>query len=149
MALPSSGQMTMTAVATEFNNIGTNISLSFLGTKLTDSIPAGNPVNLATSFYGQSAVTLTAFSVNTNSGTSYADSPAGAGQACENMSEGGGTPATYYHDGSGTLPTGGDMVYTNIAGTTTPDDGLYGAVSGRATLTFSTENGESSLMGPC
>ena len=65
------------------------------------------------------------------------------------MSEGGGTPATYYHDGSGTLPTTGDMVYTNSGGTTTPDDGLYGAVSGRATLTFTTENGESSLQSPC
>ena len=148
MALPASGPISMSQVAAEFDSeVGANMSLSASAANL--STPVASNIFLAASFYGQSAVTLTAFSVNTNSGTSYASTPAGAGQACENMSEGGGTPATYYHDGSGTLPTGGDMVYINIAGTTTPDDGLYGAVSGRATLTFTTENGESSLQSPC
>ena len=148
MALPASGPISMSQVAAEFDSeVGANMSLSASAANL--STPVASNIFLAASFYGQSAVTLTAFSVNTNSGESYAATPAGAGEACENMSEGGGTPATYYHDGSGTLPTGGDMVYINIAGTTTPDDGLYGAVSGRATLTFTTENGESSLQSPC
>ena len=148
MALPASGPISMSQVAAEFDSeVGANMSLSASAANL--STPVASNIFLAASFYGQSAVTLTAFSVNTNSGTSYASTPAGAGEACENMSEGGGTPATYYHDGSGTLPTGGDMVYINIAGTTTPDDGLYGAVSGRATSTFETENGESGLQSPC
>ena len=148
MALPASGPISMSQVAAEFDSeVGANMSLSASAANL--STPVASNIFLAASFYGQSAVTLTAFSVNTNSGTSYASTPAGAGEACENMSEGGGTPATYYHDGSGTLPTTGDMVYTNSGGTTTPDDGLYGAVSGRATLTFTTENGESSLQSPC
>ena len=148
MALPASGPISMSQVAAEFDSeVGANMSLSASAANL--STPVASNIFLAASFYGQSAVTLTAFSVNTNSGTSYASTPAGAGEACENMSEGGGTPATYYHDGSGTLPTTGDMVYTNSGGTTTPDDGLYGAVSGRATSTFETENGESGLQSPC
>tara|TARA_R110001599_G_scaffold68249_5_gene192401 strand:+ start:3280 stop:3726 length:447 start_codon:yes stop_codon:yes gene_type:complete len=148
MALPASGPISMSQVAAEFDSeVGANMSLSASAANL--STPVASNIFLAASFYGQSAVTLTAFSVNTNSGESYAATPAGAGEACENMSEGGGTPATYYHDGSGTLPTTGDMVYTNSGGTTTPDDGLYGAVSGRATSTFETENGESGLQSPC
>ena len=31
----------------------------------------------------------------------------------------------YYHDGSGTLPTTEDTIYTNSAGTTTGEDGYY------------------------
>ena len=107
MALPSSGQMTMTAVATEFSVSSTGISLSNLGTKLTDSIAAGNPVNLATSFYGQSAVTLIAFDYSSD----YQSGPFLACQI-EEMEDGA------YHNGSGTYPVVGDKVYSNSAGTT-------------------------------
>ncbi len=59
MALPASGPISSSQVATEFSVSQTNISLSNLGTKLSSPITAGQPVELASDFYGQSGVTLT------------------------------------------------------------------------------------------
>tara|TARA_R110001592_G_C12632755_1_gene699355 strand:+ start:37 stop:444 length:408 start_codon:yes stop_codon:yes gene_type:complete len=119
MALPASGPISSSQVATEFDVSQTDISLSNLGTKLADSIPAGNPVNLATSFYGQSSSTCTEFAC--------AESPSkeGVEGACEQDPE-----ATYYHNGSGTYPVAGDNVFYNSACTLPLDDGAYKIGSG-------------------
>ena len=142
MALPSSGQMTMTAVATEFSVSSTGISLSNLGTKLTSPISAGNPVNLATSFYGQSApVLLIAF---TYSGDAQ-DLPF---LACE-IEEMGNTA---YHNGSGTYPVAGDNVYSNSTGTTPLANGFsykYNNGGGNGGYLNIGANGVVSSLGNC
>lgn len=122
MALPASGPISQSQVATEFSVSLTNISLSNLGTQLSTPITAGQPVELANDFYGQSGVTLTAFGY---SGTSP------FGNASEACSEG-GTSGTAYHDGSGTYPVADDFVYQDSAGNTPLDDGFYRMNSGQS-----------------
>ncbi len=137
MALPSSGQMTMTAVATEFSVSSTNISLSNLGTKLSSAITAGNEVELANDFYGQSGVTLTSFGMQ--------DPTEPAGSAASACSEG-GTGGTGYHDGSGTYPVANDNVYSDSSGTTALSDGFYRINSGQS---INVESGISSNPTNC
>ena len=133
MALPASGPISMSMVATEFSVSQTNISLSNLGTQLSTPITAGQPVNLAASFYGQSAgVAVTAWTFKSDSGGTWED----AASACEAMNEGGTTNTTLYHDGSGTLPVDGDTIYTNSPGTTTASAGVYAYIDGRTKKTF-------------
>jgi hypothetical protein len=90
MALPSSGPLSMSAIATEFDQGSSNMSL------YTSNI------ELANDFYGQSASSCTSFASS--------ESPArgGAEEACE-LAAG----ATYYHSGSGTYPVGGDVVFSD------------------------------------
>ncbi len=143
MALPSSGQMAMTAVATEFSVSSTNISLSNLGTKLSEPITAGNEVELATDFYGQSAVTLTSFTAILDSeGDTF-----GSSEAACNAEE--TTQYTYYHDGSGTFPSENDNVYTNSGGTTSAADGYIKWSPGRGFQYTNIESGEAGLPGIC
>ena len=119
MALPASGPISSSQVATEFSVSQTNISLSNLGTQLSTPITVGQPVNLATSFYGQSSSTCTAFSC--------AESPSkeGVEGACEQDPE-----STYYHNGDGTYPVAGDNVFSNSSCTVPLDDGAYKIGSG-------------------
>lgn len=114
MALPSSGQMAMTAVATEFSVSSTNISLSNLGTKLSEPITAGQPVELADDFYGQSSFSGTSFNYNSEGQETGND-------ACNLES----VEDVAYHDGSGTYPVANDHVYTNSTGTTLVATGTY------------------------
>jgi hypothetical protein len=122
MALPASGPISQSQVATEFSVSLTNISLSNLGTQLSTPITAGQPVELANDFYGQSGVTLTAFGY---SGTEPFED---ASTACSE----GGSSGTAYHDGSGTFPVADDFVYQDSAGSTPLDDGFYRMNSGQS-----------------
>lgn len=123
MPLPSSGPISSSQVADEFSVSLTNISLSNLGTQLSTPITAGQPVELANDFYGQSGVTLTSF------GMQNPTEPAGsAATACSE----GGTGGTGYHDGSGTYPAANDNVYSDSSGTTALSDGFYRINSGQS-----------------
>lgn len=113
MALPTSGPISMSMVATEFSSSQTaNISLFGLASEL--STPVTTNIELAADFYGESAVTLTSFSYNSEGALSR-------GGACSLED----TPDTAYHDGSGTYPAVNDKVYSNSTGTTVLADGFY------------------------
>ena len=114
MALPASGPISSSQVATEFDVSQTDISLSNLGTKLTDSIGAGNPVNLAASFYGQSYSPCTEFECTTD------PAKGGVEGACEQDPD-----TTYFHNGSGEFPEPGDNVFGNASCTIPLNDGAY------------------------
>ena len=133
MALPSSGPISMSMVATEFSSSqSTNMSLFGFGAALSD--PVSTNIELAADFYGQSSgVAVTAWTFKSDSGGTWED----ASSACEAMNEGGTTDTTLYHDGSGTLPVNGDTIYTNSPGTTTASAGVYAYIDGRTKKTFS------------
>jgi hypothetical protein len=137
MALPASGPISSSQVATEFSVSQTNISLSNLGTQLATPISAGSEVELATDFYGQSGVTLTSFGMQ--------DPTEPAGSAASACSEG-GTGGTGYHDGSGTYPVANDNVYSDSSGTTALSDGFYRIDSGQS---INVESGTSSNPTNC
>tara|TARA_R110002167_G_scaffold315818_1_gene521363 strand:- start:175 stop:582 length:408 start_codon:yes stop_codon:yes gene_type:complete len=101
MALPSSGPLSMSAIATEFDQGSSNLSLYTFGSTLPTPTVTSN-IELANDFYGQSASSCTSFASS--------ESPArgGAEEACE-LAAG----ATYYHSGSGTYPVGGDVVFSD------------------------------------
>jgi hypothetical protein len=142
MALPSSGAISMSMVKTEFSSSQTaNLSLTGFGAAL--GTPVTSNIALAASFYGQSAVTLTSFTVQLNSeGGTFEDSES----AC-NAEE--VTQHTYYHDGSGTFPANNDHVYTNSGGTTDAPDGYIRWSPGRGFQNTSIESGVAGLIGIC
>jgi hypothetical protein len=112
MALPASGPISSSQVATEFSVSQTNISLSNLGTKLSSAITAGQPVELASDFYGQSAgVTVYSFV-----GSDIEESPTAACSIEEPEN-------TWYHDGGPGEPAQGDTIYSDNPGTTKPGVG--------------------------
>ena len=117
MALPTSGPISMSMVATEFSSSQTaNISLFGLASELSTPITAS--IELAADFYGESAFSGTPFEYNSSSQSTGA-------QACalEGMED------QAYHDngsgGGGTAPAAGDKVYTNSTGTTAVGNGIY------------------------
>ena len=136
MALPASGPISSSQVATEFSVSQTNISLSNLGTQLSTPITVGQPVNLATSFYGQSASSCTSFASS--------ESPArgGAEEACE-LAAG----ATYYHNGSGSYPVAGDIVFGNSSCSVFLSSGAYKMGSGNVMVIE--DNGEVAEISGC
>ena len=112
MALPTSGPISMSMVATEFSSSQTtNMSLFGFASEL--STPITTNIELAADFYGESAVTLTSFSYN-SSGQEE-------GSACSLE----GTEDTAYHNGTGTYPDVDDLVYSNSTGTTALSDATY------------------------
>ena len=117
MALPASGPISMSMVATEFSaSQTTNMSLFGFGAEL--STPVTSDIFLAASFYGQSAFSGTAFAYNAE------DQETGAAAcALEEVED------QAYHDngsgGGGTAPAAGDKVYTNSTGTIAVGDGIY------------------------
>lgn len=123
MPLPSSGPISSSQVADEFSVSLTNISLSNLGTQLSTPITAGDPVELANDFYGQSGVTLTSFGMQ---------DPTEPAITAEGACSSGGTGGTGYHDGSGTYPAANDNVYSDSSGTTALSDGFYRINSGQS-----------------
>ena len=135
MALPASGPISMSMVATEFSSSQTtNMSLKGFGGEL--STPVTSNIFLAASFYGQSAgVAVTAWTFRSDSGAAWED----ASSACEGLSEGAYSNTTLYHDGSGTFPADGDKVYTNNPGTTLASAGVYAYIDGRANFTFNVD----------
>ena len=116
MALPASGPISSSQVATEFSVSQTNISLSNLGTQLSTPITAGQPVELANDFYGQSASTCTAFTSTSESSKN----------PCEGEPE-----STLYHNGSGSYPVAGDNVYTDSGCSTALSPGDYKMANGK------------------
>ena len=142
MPLPSSGQMTMNAVKTEFSSSqSANLSLTGFGAALSTAVTSN--IALAASFYGQSAVSLTSFlALLDGAGGTFESSYA----ACSAEEV---TQQTWYHDGSGSNPTAGDAVYTNSGGTSSAPDGYIRVGSGRGAIYFLIEGGESSLPGVC
>ena len=113
MALPSSGPISMSMIATEFSSSQTtNMSLFGFGAVL--STPVSSSIELASDFYGQSSFSGTAFTYNSEGQETGND-------AC-NLEEMGDTA---YHDGSGTYPVANDHVYTNSTGTALLAAGTY------------------------
>ena len=104
MALPTSGPLSMSDIANEFEAGTSNLSLYTFGSTLPTPTVTSN-IELANDFYGQSAVTLTSFTYNASGQT-------GPQIACslEDMED------TAYHDGSGTYPAAGDNVYSDSSG---------------------------------
>ena len=104
MALPTSGPLSMSAIATEFSQGTSNLSLYTFGSTLPTPTVTSN-IELANDFYGQSAVVLTSFSYN-------ASGQSGPPGACslETIED------TGYHDGSNATPVTGDNVYSDSSG---------------------------------
>ena len=96
MALPTSGPLSMSAIATEFGQASSNMSLYTFGSTLPTPTVTSN-IELANDFYGQSASSCTSFS-----GSEASREP------CELDPE-----IIYFHNGSGTYPVAGDNVFTD------------------------------------
>ena len=108
MGLPSSGQISINDIATEFGVTLSNVALNAtLGTYASKSSGATTAMS---DFYGLS--NLTAFTYN---------SEGQERNACRLES----IEDTAYHDGSGTYPAVNDSVYSNSSGTTALSDANY------------------------
>lgn len=111
MALQSSGQISLSNIATE---MGVSLSNVSLGTQSTTNVnqnstskPDGSQPHSISEFYGYDHNAPTEFSMVLDP---YGDS----GEACEN---GPGMPfESRWHDGVGTSPTIGDVVYADEQG---------------------------------
>jgi len=108
MALPSSGPLSMSAIAAEFDQGFSNLSLYTFGSTLPTPTVTSN-IELANDFYGQSASSCTSFSGSEQSK-----------EACELDPE-----ITYYHNGSGTYPVAGDDVFTDSSCSEALEGGSY------------------------
>lgn len=133
MALPSSGPISMSMVATEFSVNQSNISLTNLGNQL--STPVTSNISLAASFYGQSAVTLTSISILTYDGGAFGSNS----EACDGEE---GANQTYYHDGSNSYVVTGDKIYTTNATSNPLGNGHYRQAYGsKATQAITIDGG--------
>ena len=99
MALPSSGPISGSQIATELDVEAVNISLGGMADTASFYAP-----DAYSDFYGYSR--LTAFSV-TSTTSKFSD------DVCDTA-----TSITYYHNGDFSTPGNGDIVYTDSAGTT-------------------------------
>jgi hypothetical protein len=113
MALPTSGPLSMSDIATEFEQGSSNLSLYTFGSTLPTPTVTSN-IELANDFYGQSASSCTSFSGSEQSK-----------EACELDPE-----ITYYHNGSGTYPVAGDNVFTDSSCSQALGGGSYKMASG-------------------
>ena len=105
MALPTSGPISGSQIATELGITGlaaTNLSLG--GLISSSSLSNTNPDQYS-EFYGYSNVTLTSYL-----GSTFQNGNKFICTQTQNI--------TFYHDGSGTFPTIGDTIYTDSGGTT-------------------------------
>ena len=103
MGLPSSGQISINDIATEFGVTLSNVALNAtLGTYASKGAGATTAIS---DFYGLSALTEYLGGSLEESGSA----------ACEIEDP----ENTYYHNGSGAAPAVSDTVYTNSSGTTT------------------------------
>ncbi len=139
MALPTSGPLSMQDIATEFSQGSTNMSLYTFGSTLPTPTVTSN-IELANDFYGQSAITLTAFTYNSEGD----ESPTAA---CSLES----TEDTAYHNGSGTYPDIDDVVYSDSSGTNELAQAVYKYDNGTSAGGFINvaEDGEVSNLGNC
>lgn len=141
MALPTSGPLSMQDIATEFSQGSSNMSLYTFGSTLPTPTATSN-IELANDFYGQSAISLTSFSYNSQ----VKNRPNGACNL-ESIED------TAYHDGSGSLPAIGDKVYDDSSGDSSSrlDIGSYKYDNGGGSGGFMRiiANGEVSRIGNC
>ena len=136
MGLPSSGQISINDIATEFNVSLSNVALN--ATLGTYASKASGATTAMSDFYGLS--NLTAFDYNS-------DGKEGAGQACslESIEE------VAYHNGSGTYPDVDDLVFSDSGGTTTLEEATYKYGNGaqRGGFLEVNEDGEVTNLGNC
>jgi len=137
MGLPSSGQISINDIATEFGVSLSNVALN--ATLGTYADKASGATTAMSDFYGLS--NLTAFNYNSEG------QEGGAGEAC-NLE---GTEQTAYHNGSGTYPDVDDVVYSNSSGTTTLEEATYKYDNGaqRGGFIDVNEDGEVTNLGNC
>jgi hypothetical protein len=137
MAIPASGAISMSMLATEFSSSQTtNMSLFGLASKL--STPVTSNIFEAASFYGQSALTFQAFVAGDDAGNPFEDQ--------ESACSGELTNATFYHSGTGTHPVNGDRVFTAQNANSPADDGWYGiAVTRSQRDVYEVYNGDGSV----
>ena len=139
MAIPASGAISMSMLATEFSSSQTtNMSLFGLASKL--STPVTSNIFEAASFYGQSLpVSLTSFNYNRNSQEEYEE-------ACALES----TEDVAYHNGSDPsgYPVASDSVFRNSTGTTAVANGTYKMANNKA-MTIDGGSGVVSEINDC
>jgi len=138
MAIPASGPISMSMLATEFSSSQTSdYSLGGLGTKLSSAVTYGQPVSMSV-FYGQSLpVSLTSFNYNRNSQEEYEE-------ACALES----TDDVAYHNGSASYPVANDSVFRNSTGTTAVANGTYKMANNKA-MTITGGSGVVSEINDC
>ena len=113
MALPASGPISGSQIATELGITGvaaTNLSLG--GMISSSSLSNTNPDEYS-EFYGYSNVTLTSFTGSPSQG--------GSKFICNQSLN-----TSYWHNGSSAYPTSGTTIYTNSGGTATIGGGSAG-----------------------
>ena len=110
MGLPSSGQISINDIATEFSVSLSNVALN--ATLGTYASKASGATTSMSDFYGLS--NLTAFSYNS-------EGQEGGTAACSLES----IEDTAYHNGSGTYPDVDDVVFSNSSGTSELGVGTY------------------------
>ena len=137
MGLPSSGQISINDIATEFDVSLSNVALN--ATLGTYASKASGATTAISDFYGLS--NLTAFAYNSEG------QEGGANEACSLES----TEETAYHNGSGTYPDVDDVVYSNSSGTTTLGAATYKYDNGSESGGFMkiNEDGEVTDLGNC
>lgn len=140
MAIPASGAISMSMLATEFSaSQTTNVSLRGLASEL--STPVTSNIFEAASFYGQSAFSGTAFTnVENGSGATAFSS---AENACEGFGE--GTTATRYHSGTGTYPVNGDKVYKTNNNNDPIGNGFFVFNAGRSNFSYQVSGGDGTV----
>ena len=131
MALPTSGPLSMSDIATEFDQGSSNLSLFTFGSTLPTPTVTSN-IELANDFYGQAASSCTSFSATEQSK-----------EPCELDPE-----LTYYHNGSGTFPVVGDNVFTDSACSEALSEGSYKMASG-SVMVIEGESGEVTSVFSC
>ena len=136
MGLPSSGQLSINDIATEFSvtlsNVALNATLGTYAGKVSGSTTA------ISYFYGLSA--LTGFAYNS-------EGQEEASEACSLEA----TEEGAFHNGSGTYPDVDDVVYSNSSGTTTLGAATYKYDNGSESGGFMkiNEDGEVTDLGNC
>ncbi len=137
MGLPSSGQISINDIATEFNVSLSNVALN--ATLGTYASKASGATTAISDFYGLS--NLTAFSYNSEG------QEGGARDACSLEA----TEDIAYHNGSGTYPDVDDVVFSNSSGTTTLSASTYKYDNGSESGGFIdvNEDGEVENLGSC
>lgn len=152
MAVPDSGQIHLRGIRRELGNNNYNSTATYSNVSLTsmctgatadintangaDSRPNASAPHAMSEFYSydHDKVAVSSFSANPSSVAST--------QICGNSPN-----TTYYHNGSGTNPTIGDIVYTNSAGTFAASAG-YLALSTTSGIQMN-EDGEVTSLYTC
>tara|TARA_R110000737_G_scaffold164675_1_gene192349 strand:- start:1601 stop:1999 length:399 start_codon:yes stop_codon:yes gene_type:complete len=132
MALPTSGPLSMSAIATEFSQASSNMSLYTFGSTLPTPTVTSN-IELANDFYGQSASSCTSFT-----STSISSKEPCAGEPED----------TLYHNGSGIYPVVGDNVFTDSSCGEPLSEGSYLMASSKV-MVIEGESGEVTSVYSC